>query len=99
MTKLALTNENINAQGGLNLIGSILTFFTPLKKLFPIGRGDRSDKIRTYNWPQNRVTDHRLEGDAKNYPLTDIVAGSLDGVIAALKIVERAARLEAGERG
>ncbi len=45
MTKLALTNENINAQGGLNLIGSILTFFTPLKKLFPIGRGDRSDKI------------------------------------------------------
>ena len=45
MIKLSLTNEKINAQGGLNLIGSILAHFTPLKKLFPIGKNTRADKI------------------------------------------------------
>lgn len=62
-----------------------------------VGSGDRSDKIRTYNWPQNRVTDHRLEGDAKNYPLNDIVTGILDGVIGALKLRERAELLREGD--
>lgn len=51
--------------------------------------GDRSEKIRTYNWPQNRVTDHRLEGDDKNYALRDIVDGDLEPIIEKLKIVER----------
>lgn len=51
--------------------------------------GDRSEKIRTYNWPQNRVTDHRLEGDDKNYSLRDIVDGDLEPIIEKLKIVER----------
>ena len=58
--------------------------------------GDRSEKIRTYNWPQNRVTDHRLEGEAKNYSLKEIVDGNLDDVIENLKIEERAEILKQG---
>lgn len=51
--------------------------------------GDRSEKIRTYNYPQNRVTDHRLEGEHKNYPLEQIIEGDLDEVIAALRALSR----------
>ena len=57
--------------------------------------GDRSEKIRTYNWPQNRVTDHRLEGDVKNHPLEQIVDGQLDGIIDALRVAEHAERAAA----
>lgn len=59
--------------------------------------GDRSEKIRTYNWPQNRVTDHRLEGDAKNYSLEDVINGNLDQVIENLRIAERAEMLRQTE--
>lgn len=58
--------------------------------------GDRSEKIRTYNYPQNRVTDHRLEGEAKNYPLREIIDGSLMPVIENLKLAERAELLNQG---
>jgi len=58
--------------------------------------GDRSEKIRTYNYPQNRVTDHRLEGDAKNYSLRDIVNGNLEQIIENLQIAERAEILRQG---
>lgn len=58
--------------------------------------GDRSEKIRTYNYPQNRVTDHRLEGDAKNYSLRDIIEGDLSRVIENLQIAERAELLKSG---
>lgn len=58
--------------------------------------GDRSEKIRTYNYPQNRVTDHRLEGDAKNYSLRDIIEGDLTRVIENLQIAERAELLKSG---
>ncbi len=58
--------------------------------------GDRSEKIRTYNYPQNRVTDHRLEGEAKNYSLREIVDGSLEQVIENLQIAERAEILRQG---
>lgn len=61
-----------------------------------VGSGDRSDKIRTYNYPQNRVTDHRLEGEAKNYSLKEIVDGDLDPVVSALKLADRAEKLKAG---
>jgi peptide chain release factor 1 len=61
--------------------------------------GDRSDKIRTYNYPQNRVTDHRLEGDAKNYTLQEVVNGEIEPVIRQLQIVERAESLKAGAGG
>jgi peptide chain release factor 1 len=58
--------------------------------------GDRSDKIRTYNYPQNRVTDHRLEGDAKNYALQEVVNGEIEPVIRQLQLAERAEMLKAG---
>ena len=58
--------------------------------------GDRSEKIRTYNYPQNRLTDHRLEGENKNYPLQDILSGGLPLVIENLKIAERAVLLNQG---
>lgn len=61
-----------------------------------VGSGDRSEKIRTYNWPQNRVTDHRLEGDAKNNPLNEVIEGGLDEIITALKVADRAERLRTG---
>ncbi|MFH1050589.1 MAG: peptide chain release factor 1 [bacterium] len=58
--------------------------------------GDRSDKIRTYNWPQNRVTDHRLEGDAKNYSLREVILGELEPIIQNLQIAEKAELLKQG---
>jgi peptide chain release factor 1 len=58
--------------------------------------GDRSDKIRTYNYPQNRLTDHRLEGDAKNYSLQEVINGDLEPVIVQLRVQERAELLEQG---
>ncbi len=58
-----------------------------------VGTGDRSAKIRTYNYPQDRVTDHRLEGDDKNYPLHKVMEGDLDGLIGALRTLENAEKL------
>lgn len=52
-----------------------------------IGTGDRSEKIRTYNYPQNRVTDHRIGLTIKQ--LDRIVEGDLDEIITALKIEEQ----------
>ncbi len=51
-----------------------------------IGSGDRSEKIRTYNWPQNRVTDHRI--NLTLYNLEEILDGELDQIIEALKQAE-----------
>jgi peptide chain release factor 1 len=60
-----------------------------------VGSGDRSEKIRTYNWPQNRVTDHRLEGDNKNFNLDKVIEGDLADLIEALVIADNAAKLQA----
>jgi peptide chain release factor 1 len=48
-----------------------------------VGTGDRSQKIRTYNFPQNRVTDHRIHYTA--HDLSDVMNGKLDDLITALK--------------
>jgi len=58
-----------------------------------IGSGDRSEKIRTYNYPQDRVTDHRLTGDDKNFPLGRVMAGELAPVVEGLTRLEREAML------
>jgi peptide chain release factor 1 len=58
--------------------------------------GDRSEKIRTYNYPQNRLTDHRLEGESKNYSLREVVEGDLLPVIQQLQMHERAELLREG---
>lgn len=59
-----------------------------------VGSGDRSEKIRTYNWPQNRVTDHRLEGDNKNFNLDKVMEGDMEGIIEALVIADNATKLQ-----
>lgn len=61
-----------------------------------VGSGDRSEKIRTYNYPQNRVTDHRLEGDVKNFNLEQVIEGQLEPIIEALQVAENAEKLRAG---
>ena len=57
-----------------------------------VGSGDRSDKIRTYNYPQNRVTDHRINFTSHN--LTGIIGGDLDELLDALSLAENARKLE-----
>ena len=64
-----------------------------------VGSGDRSGKIRTYNWPQGRVTDHRLEGDDKNHALQNILDGNLEDVVKALALADREARMEEAASG
>ncbi len=56
-----------------------------------IGTGDRSEKIRTYNVPQSRVTDHRI--GYTTHALDDVLGGDLGELIAALRQAEREARL------
>src|SRR5690554_1674692 len=55
--------------------------------------GDRSDKIRTYNFPQNRVTDHRI--GLTLYNLSDIINGDLSELIEQLKLADRTEKLQA----
>ncbi len=59
-----------------------------------VGSGDRSDKIRTYNYPQNRVTDHRI--NLTLYSLDKIVTGDIEDIIQALQVAENAEKLKAG---
>lgn len=58
-----------------------------------VGSGDRSDKIRTYNYPQNRVTDHRI--NLTVYNLDKVVEGDLDEILEALRIAETTEKMKA----
>ena len=60
-----------------------------------VGTGERSEKIRTYNYPQNRVTDHRINLSVHNLPSV-IEEGNLDEIVDTLLERERAAQLMAG---
>ena len=59
-----------------------------------VGSGDRSERIRTYNYPQNRVTDHRI--DLTLYKLTAVLDGDLEEIIDALTTSDRAEKLGNG---
>jgi len=61
-----------------------------------MGSGDRSQRIRTYNFPQSRCTDHRLGGEGggeKNFPLDPIMQGHLDPLIDAIAEIDKQQRL------
>lgn len=58
-----------------------------------VGSGDRSVKIRTYNFPQDRVTDHRLEGSHKNHPLRKVIEGELHELVDALRATDHVDRM------
>jgi peptide chain release factor 1 len=60
-----------------------------------IGTGDRSEKIRTYNYPQNRVTDHRI--NVSSYNLPGVVDGDLDQFIDELTMRDQADKLSGAE--
>ncbi|MGN7938835.1 peptide chain release factor 1 [Virgibacillus sp. 6R] len=60
-----------------------------------VGTGDRSERIRTYNFPQNRVTDHRIGLTIQK--LDQILEGKLDEVIDALIVEDQSSRLQAAQ--
>ncbi|MBX3464257.1 MAG: peptide chain release factor 1 [Planctomycetes bacterium] len=56
-----------------------------------VGSGDRSDRIRTYNFPQDRLTDHRLN---RNFALSQVLEGKLEPVVEGLLVDRRQRRIE-----
>ena len=62
------------------------------KRKTMVSTGDRSAKIRTYNYPQNRITDHRI--NLTSYNLTSYMDGNIQEMIEALQIAENAERLK-----
>lgn len=56
-----------------------------------VGTGDRSERIRTYNYPQDRLTDHRI---GENFALTPVVEGDLSNVIEQLVLADQKAKME-----
>ena len=60
-----------------------------------VSSGDRSAKIRTYNWPQGRVTDHRI--NLTLYNLQAIISGEIDEIIDQLQVEENAEKLKEAE--
>jgi peptide chain release factor 1 len=65
------------------------------KRKSMVGSGDRSDKIRTYNFPQSRVTDHRINYSV--YNLQSVMDGDIADFIEKLRIAENAERLKEGQ--
>lgn len=63
------------------------------KRKRQVGSGDRSEKIRTYNFPENRITDHRI--NLSLYDLSNVLEGEMDELIAALSAEDRKLKLEA----
>lgn len=66
-----------------------------LSRKIMVGSGDRSEKIRTYNFPQGRITDHRIGFTI--YRLADVLDGDLSEIIEAISTADRAAKLAKAE--
>lgn len=64
------------------------------KRKTMVSTGDRSAKIRTYNYPQNRITEHRINLTTHN--LTDVMNGDLNDIIQALQVAENAEKMKDG---
>jgi peptide chain release factor 1 len=62
-----------------------------------VGTGERAEKIRTYNFPENRVTDHRVK--LTGHRLQDVLAGDIDEYVDALLAAERAKQLAGDSDG
>ncbi|MBO4262263.1 MAG: peptide chain release factor 1, partial [Clostridia bacterium] len=60
-----------------------------------VGTGDRSERIRTYNFPQGRITDHRIGYTI--YSLQEFLMGDIDGMVDALAIADREAKLSSAD--
>lgn len=60
-----------------------------------VGSGDRADKIRTYNYPQNRLTDHRI--NLTLYSLDKVVQGQIEEIIDALQVADNAEKMKGGD--
>jgi peptide chain release factor 1 len=65
------------------------------KRKTMVSTGDRSAKIRTYNWPQGRITDHRI--NLTIYNLQAVINGDLDEIIEKLMVEENSERLKEAE--
>lgn len=87
MTELRTRIYNLEYQKYLDEISS--------KRKTMVSTGDRSAKIRTYNYPQGRVTDHRINYTIYNLPA--VVDGDIGGIIDKLQVEENAERLKASE--
>ena len=87
MTELRTRIYNMEYQKYIDEIAS--------KRKTMVSTGDRSAKIRTYNWPQGRVTDHRI--NLTLYNLQAIINGELDEIIDKLMIEENAEKLKEAE--
>ncbi|HRE10867.1 MAG TPA: peptide chain release factor 1 [Ignavibacteria bacterium] len=70
---------------------------TSQKRKLMVGSGDRSDKIRTYNFPQNRLTDHRI--GLTMYNLSQVMEGDLAELFEKLKIADRSEKLSEEQTG
>ena len=66
------------------------------KRKLMVGSGDRSDKIRTYNYPQGRVTDHRINHTV--YSLQEVVSGDLYSFTEKLRIADNAEKMKSGKK-
>ena len=95
--QLALTRQQyqVGATGYLNLLDaerSKQAAVQAASRKLQVGSGDRSQRIRTYNFPQGRITDHRI--NLTLYRLPEIIAGDLDELVDALTREDQADQLQ-----